>query len=175
MKDLSMKKNKQTVLIGRRGFTLVEILVVIGIIGLLSTFAIVYFRGGTVKARDAKRMSDLNQIGQFLSFGWIVPTSGVGDYDLNELIEEYKIKYPQYSNVVPKNLRDPLVGTDLESYYRYVVESNKKCAIYANLENEEEVITINSISEVTPGGGKGVFESSTLGANNTNRFFQVSS
>ena len=169
-----MKNNRQILPDNRKGFTLVEILVVISIVVLLSTFAITYFRGGTVKARDAKRMSDLSQIGKFLSFGCVMPDSGVGDYDINDLLEEYKIKYPQYSNVVPKNLRDPRVGTDTESHYRYVVDTNKKCAIYTNLENGEEEITLESISIVTPGGGKGVFEKSSTGINNTNRFFQVS-
>ncbi len=77
-----------------KGFTLIEILVVIVIIGVLATIAFVYLGGATVKARDVKRMSDLNQIGRFLSFGCLVPEAGAGEYDLNDLIEEYKIKYP---------------------------------------------------------------------------------
>jgi general secretion pathway protein G len=44
------------------GFTLIELLVVISIIGLLSTMAVYSFNNTRVKARDAKRMSDLKQI-----------------------------------------------------------------------------------------------------------------
>jgi len=46
----------------RQGFTLIELLVVIAIIGLLATMAVVSFGGAQVKARDAKRISDMKQI-----------------------------------------------------------------------------------------------------------------
>jgi len=46
----------------RRGFTLVELLVVISIIGLLSTLAVVSLNSARQKARDAKRIADVKQI-----------------------------------------------------------------------------------------------------------------
>jgi len=158
----------------KNGFTLLELLVVITIIGFLATLAVVYLGGATVGARDAKRINDVNQIGRFLSFGCLVPETGPGEYDLNELIEEYKIKYPQYANNIPKNIRDPKIGTDSESYYKYIVITSKQCVLYANLEDEKTEVSLPSISEATPGKGKGVFEANEQGLNNSNKYFQIS-
>ncbi|MBI4121984.1 MAG: type II secretion system protein [Parcubacteria group bacterium] len=47
----------------KKGFTLVELLVVIAIIGLLSTLAVVNIGSARSKARDVRRLSDVQQIG----------------------------------------------------------------------------------------------------------------
>jgi len=44
----------------RRGFTLVELLVVMTIIGLLSTIATVNYSSSRMKARDARRLADMD-------------------------------------------------------------------------------------------------------------------
>ncbi len=50
------------------GFTLVELLVVITIIGILATVALVSLNSARVKARDAKRLGDVRQIALALEF-----------------------------------------------------------------------------------------------------------
>ncbi|MBI4117530.1 MAG: type II secretion system protein [Parcubacteria group bacterium] len=45
-----------------KGFTLVELLVVVSIIGLLSTLAVVALGSARVKARDVRRANDVRQI-----------------------------------------------------------------------------------------------------------------
>jgi prepilin-type N-terminal cleavage/methylation domain-containing protein len=65
------------------GFSLIEILVVIGIIGVLASVVLIATSGARKKARDVKRKTDLVQMGRFLySSSCYVPESGDGDYDL---------------------------------------------------------------------------------------------
>ena len=46
----------------RPGFTLIELLVVISIIGLLSTIAMTSLNSARARARDTKRLSDINEL-----------------------------------------------------------------------------------------------------------------
>lgn len=50
----------------RKGFTLIEMLVVVAIVGLLSSVVVVGVGGAREKARDTKRVADLRQIQTYL-------------------------------------------------------------------------------------------------------------
>lgn len=52
---ISLKKNK-------RGFTIVELLIVIVVIGILALLVITTYSGITQKARDAERKTDINAL-----------------------------------------------------------------------------------------------------------------
>ena len=159
----------------KSGFTLIEILVVIAIIGLLATASIVYLTPALKKGRDSKRKNDLAQIGRFLSLSCYLPDAGDGEYDLAGLIQEFKIKNPQYANFLAQTPKDPSKGDDTQSYYYYkVIDNGTKCALYANLENNNEPVTLPAIFAPTPGGGSGVLKADTAGWNGTDKYFQYS-
>lgn len=156
-----------------RGFTLIEILVVIAIIGILAAIVMVALGGARSGALDARRKAELAQIGRILKTNCFTPTAGPGDYDLIPIITELKAKYPQYAGSIP-TLKDPSSGTDTISNYRYTITGSNTCVVYANLQNADSPVTLTSITSPTPGGGTGVFQAATAGVNGSNKYFQVS-
>ena len=155
----------------RHAFTLTELLIVIGIIGLLASVVFVFLGNTRYKARDTKRIFDIGQVGKFLFLGnCYVPSSGFGEYDLTEIMDELKTTYPQ-AQILP-TIKDPKSGTDSQSMYRYQITATEKCIIYANLENPEEPVTLSGIVSPEAGRGTGVLVGTSLGANGTIIYYQ---
>ncbi len=158
-----------------KGFSLIELLTTIAIIGVISSIVYLALNGVREKARDTKRKNDIAQIGRFLALSCYEPDGGNGTYDLADLIEEIKIKFPQAQTYLARAPRDPKIGTDTQTYYFYQYSAvDKKCALYANLENQAEPITLPSLNSPTPGGGQGVLQATSNGPNNTTIYFQYS-
>jgi prepilin-type N-terminal cleavage/methylation domain-containing protein len=160
----------------KNGFSLVELLVVIAIVGVIATFILINLSSATGKARDAKRKTELAQIGRMLSgSSCYMPDGGSGDYDTATLVPELAAKNPQYAQYASLAPKDPKSGTATQSFYRYIVDSSgAKCALYANLENAAEPVTLPNISAPTAGGGTGVLQASSVGWNGSDKYFQVS-
>lgn len=158
-----------------KGFSLIELLITIALIGTISTIVYVSLGSTRIKSRDTKRKSDIAQIGRFLSLSCYLPQAGEGIYDLADLITELKAAYPQYTNFLTSTPKDPKIGTDIETYYYYsVTQDGKDCALYANLENEDEPVTNANINSPTAGGGQGVLQALSPGWNDSTKYFQYS-
>src|SRR6476659_2184957 len=102
----------------RRGFTLLEILVVIAIIGILVSVLFVAFGGAKDKARDARRQGEVAQFGRFLTLGCYTPDAAPGEYDLVPLAAELAAKYPQYAQMSANIPKDPKEGNATVSGYK---------------------------------------------------------
>lgn len=158
----------------QKAFTLVELLIVIAIIGIISSVVLVSLSGARFKARDSQRKTEVSQIGRILTYSCYLPNGGAGEYDLVSIAEELISEDPKYEKHLSNIPRDPKTGTESESKYIYVVdEKGENCAIYANLENSNEPVTLSNNSP-DPEGGTGVFDSGSPGWNGTSLYFQYS-
>ena len=88
------------------GFTLIELLVVIAIIGILSVIVVASLTSREIKARDARRFSDIRQI-QF-ALATYFDTNQTYPIDLVSL---------KTANVLPRLPIDPSTGNSVN--YRY--------------------------------------------------------
>lgn len=150
-------------------------MVVIGIIGVLATISVAALVPAQRKARDTKRKADLVQMGRLLQVGTCyLPSSGAGDYDLKELIPEFIVKYPQYAQFASYLPKDPRVGSDSASGYRYQADADGHCVLYGNLENEGEPITLPGLSSPAPNSGTGALRAGSTGPNGTAIYYQIS-
>lgn len=124
-------------LLARAGFTLIELMVVIVILGILATLFLGNFTTSQAKARDAQRKSDLNQImraleaynndkGSYPPAGTDGTIAGVA---WGSAFTDAGVSYMAELPKDPKSDRTYLYASNLNSY-----------RLYAKLENEQDAV-----------------------------------
>lgn len=119
-------------LIKRRGFTLIELLVVIVVIGVLASVTLVLYNGGQAKARDSRRLNDMQNIIGLLelyrSQNFIYPNSsnnGPGGWESSSINPSQFLQGLKASGGVTTIPVDPVNTASMEyRYYRYPAGSN---------------------------------------------------
>jgi prepilin-type N-terminal cleavage/methylation domain-containing protein len=145
----------------QKGFTLVELLVVMAILGILVTIIAGGFRSAQARGRDAQRKSDLKQIAQslelfFSDYGrypsdsegrivacpYVVGGGIACDWGEDEFTDTKTI----YFKTMPI---DPTPSYDY--YYRLVVDSsNQKFQLFAHLENTQDQDCLGGDCQISP-------------------------
>jgi len=117
----------------KKGFSLVELLVVVTIIAILSVVAYMALGGQTAKARNSKRMQDLSTIQSTLEIYFI---NNSNQYPAN-------LTVAGMANLLPVVPNDPVT----EASYTYVQGCSGKCyQLAASLEDETGGATIKGYS-----------------------------
>jgi prepilin-type N-terminal cleavage/methylation domain-containing protein len=119
----------------RKGFTLIEVMTVVAIIGLLSTFIFASMSEAQRRSRDAKRLADIKQVQNALELYAdehggaypLVPTSFV--FQLASSL------VPNYIRVLPE---DPVrTGGNRYRYYTVDATNGSSYTILVNLETDD--------------------------------------
>jgi len=130
-----MKKNKKL------GFTLVELLIVISIMGILTVVGAASFKTVQLKSRDVRRKNDLSSISKALNMYYNdVGTFPHGIPDINRMINSVGVGFSAAVNgsVTTYMVEMPRETTKgIEGYY-YISTTGKSFKIFVNLENKED-------------------------------------
>ena len=145
-----------------KGFTLMELILVMAIIGILAVVGIGSYTQATIKSRDTERKNDLNQIAKALELFNLdmnrYPKINVGgemtcpEGDGSEVLcgqEIYAFVGDKKATYIEKAPIDPKVG---RKYVYTPTDSYGGFALYAALENTEDKDVVTAAGEPTNWG-----------------------
>lgn len=111
-----------------KGFTIVELLIVIVVIGILATLVIVTFTGIQQKARDSQRKTDINALDSHIEAYY----AETGTYPALSMLQDSAWVTKHMKGLDPEALKDPKGGalqasTDA-SHYGYTATTGSPAA-----------------------------------------------
>lgn len=161
-----------------KGFTLIELMVTVAIIGTLSSIAVVSFSKASLKARDAKRKADIAAIAQGLEkyfdrkgtymvaeTGWNKGGMGWANFDNGTTYKKSLVQALFSSGDMSTDvIYDPTPAklTDGDSRKQYMIYSRPEGAItygyclYSFLENEDDSDYRKTYVKEGPAGSESV-------------------
>jgi prepilin-type N-terminal cleavage/methylation domain-containing protein len=122
------KMNKK---IKKTGFTLVELLVVIAIISILTIISVSSFRNAQIKARDAQRKSDLEQVSKALMLYYSDTGTFPASFNFGNENPGFVVSGTIYMRKTPQDPKSP------SSVYVYRTDG-KSFNLFANLESTKD-------------------------------------
>lgn len=127
--------------IKKTGFTLIELIVVVAILGILATIGLTSFQTSQMKSRDTKRKSDLEQIQRALEMYMNdhsnYPTSVGGEIVVGDALDWGTAEFKDSEGTI---YMKQLPGDPRDQEYCYVYSAGPPITykIYAKLENSED-------------------------------------
>ena len=136
----------------KKGFTLIELLVVISIIGILASVVLISLNSARIKARDAQRKADLQQISKALELYYLdngrypgevwcdssKGSSNVGPCNPNATGDTWSTTSGIYLGLVPRYIPtlpvDPINDVTYNYTYEPVATNSSDYCLNANLE-----------------------------------------
>ena len=150
------------------GFTLIELIVVIAILGILSGIGLTSFRTSQMKSRDAKRKSDLEQVQRALEmymndYG-TYPAAQAGEINGFSWGDEMKdADGTVYMKILPEDSR----GDPEYCYLTAVAAPYTYYQLYAKLENTQDPACLGGNCATARACGPGTYNYGVASSNIT--------